>query len=167
MFPTDNAINNYEVDPEAAICIPLRRRLDGNQKPYYIGKLQLSGTFNWDLGSSFKAYLDEPEHEELHILPLDSKQNRTRNQRNGMRVLPDRIQVDMHSSVDEHGEKVYVGEIKGPVFSFGLPGFFFTLFVSHEGREELQISKLRARRNYERDDGDSDFPTTGEARLNE
>lgn len=55
----------------ANLKIELTQRTDGNQRPYYVGKLKGDFTLNFKDGQAFLIFISEPGGEELQIAPMD------------------------------------------------------------------------------------------------
>jgi hypothetical protein len=134
-------MENLYIDTDAKEKIELvKMEADRNGSPYYIGKRQFPGTYEFEHGISFMAFVSEEGTEELQISPLDPSRVTTNN--NETRLNNGKIYINMHPMIDKNRNVYYVGEAIGPVKISLLEGVFFTLFVSRQGYEELQISRL-------------------------
>ncbi len=138
-----------QVDDRAKPSIRLFRKTDANFKFYYIGSFQFPGTMDFKKGVSFMIFVSKQDEERMYIGPIreDKKDEVARLQRiNGTRTLFGKICVDLHSFTDGEGNIGYVGEALCPAFIDTTEGIFFTIFLSREGSEELQISRLEHRK---------------------
>jgi len=134
--------NNFQIDPDAKCRVELNKiPRDANGKPYYIGKLQWPGTLDFEEGASFMVFVSDNGCEEIQIAPLDPLR-RSKSRREGSGMNNGRFSIDLHPMQDRDGNVYYVGEALGPVSMKLRNGIFFTIFVSREGYEELQISRL-------------------------
>jgi hypothetical protein len=135
-------MDRLQIDNDAKLRVYLHRIPDSNGHPFFVGKLQFPGTINFERGVSFMIFCSEEGHEELQISPVDP-QRRSKSKRSGIGYKPGgRITIDLQYFEDSNGEKVYTGEAQGPGSTDFTHGIFFTVFVSREGSEELQISRL-------------------------
>jgi hypothetical protein len=137
-------MEEFRIDPDAKGKIELTKQFDSNDQPYYIGKLQLPMTLDFDDGVSFMVFTAEDGVEELQIAPLDP--SRRKGSKNDAVLSGGRFSVELHSMKDHNGNTYYIGEATGPVVMKLRNGIFFSVFTSRPGEEELQISKLTHRR---------------------
>lgn len=149
----DENTEYIQVDSDAGLPIRLERRLDSCGKPFFIGKLQFPGTLDLS-GLAFKAFLSEEGAEELEVIVPSDNESNFKGKVSGIRSLPGRLHIPMQPRL-ENGETVYLGVVSSPVTMSVREGIFITLFVQ-EGREELQISRLRFPRYQSRS-----FDSTG------
>lgn len=137
----EKVTENIQVDSEAKCKVSLNKVFDRGGRPYYIGKLQFPGTLEFDDGASFMVFTSEDGVEELQIAPVDQTR-RSKKVRSGPGTRDGRIIIELAGIRDHSGNTYYVGEAQGP---FTMPlknGIFFTVFLSRDGYEEIQISKL-------------------------
>ena len=139
-------MESFQIDPDAKGKIELTKQFDSNKQPFYIGKLQLPKTLDFDEGVSFMVFTAEDGVEELQIAPLDK--SRSKGCRNDAGLSGGRFSVDLHAMKDQHGKIYYIGEATGPVVMKLRDGIFFSVFTSRPGEEELQISKLTHKRQH-------------------
>lgn len=142
--------NEFQIDPEAKCKIQLSRQLDHNEDPYFIGKLQVPMTMDFDEGVSFMIFTSEEGYEELQIGPLDPMR-RAKSRKDGTGFVAGRLSIDLHPMKDKNDKTYYIGEIVGPVVMKLRDGIFFTIFTSVDGEEELQIGKLRHKKRFNRE----------------
>jgi hypothetical protein len=146
------------IDPEAKTKVELTK-IDRDKfgHPYYIGKLQFPGTLEFEGGVSFMVFVSEEGYEELQIAPLDPAR-RNKSNRNGAGLSGGRFSIDLHPMIDQNGKIYYVGEAMGLVEMKLRKGIFFTIFVSREGQEEIQISRLNHKVQKKQTRPDRDVP---------
>ena len=130
----------FHIDPDAKGKIELKRNFDGHGNAYFIGKLQMPMTLEFDEGVSFMVFISDDGCEELQIAPLDPSKSRGRISE--LTMTRGRLSVHLHKMFDKHGKPYYVGEASGMTSMKLRDGIFFTIFTSRDGEEELQISKL-------------------------
>lgn len=134
------------VDNSSGIEVPLNKRFDANDQPYYTGKLQFNGTLDLD-GQVFMIFVSEEGYETLQISCLaDGKV---------AKLVPnvefgDRIKIDLEGFKDRDKNVYYIAKVKENRKIHMKNGIFFTIFLSEEGREELQITPLRQKRTYKK-----------------
>jgi hypothetical protein len=161
-------MDRLQIDNDAKLRVYLHRIPDSNGYPFFVGKLQFPGTINFERGVSFMIFVSEDGHEELQISPVDPSR-RSKSKRSGMGYKNGRITLDLQYFEDANGEKVYTGEAQGPGSTDFTHGIFFTVFISREGSEELQISRLdhgqiKRRKPEEEDDRQDDRPPASSIR---
>lgn len=133
------------IDPEAKTRIPLVKiPKDSVGNPYFIGKQQYPGTWDFDRGVSFMVFVAESGVEELQIAPADPSRRKSLND-GGATLNNGKLTVDLHPMRDSNGCKYYVGEVTSLVKIDMFVGVFFTVFTSIVGQEQIQISKLKYR----------------------
>lgn len=151
-------MDTLRIDPEAKTKVELTKiERDANGHPYYIGKLQFPGTLDFEGGVSFMVFVSEEGFEELQISPLDPSR-RSKSRRDGAGLNGGRFAIDLHPKQDQNGKTYYVGEAIGLVEMKLRKGIFFTIFVSREGQEELQISRLNHKLQKRRRQDKRDVP---------
>lgn len=136
----NNIKNKLPIDPEAKTKIDLNKHTDGNGATFYTGKLQFPGIMQFDNGASFMVFTSEPGYEQLQIAPLEFQKKRQRTFpefSNGKWIIP------INPLEDKNNNTYYVGEVLTMGQLDLREGIFFTIFISKEGNEEIQISKLR------------------------
>jgi hypothetical protein len=134
------------VDDGAKMVVVLTRLQDDNQKDYFVGKLQFPGTIDFRDGISFMVFTSERGVEELQIGPIDERrQSKITNRQRGTKIS-NKVHVDLHALQDSHGNTFHLGEAKSPANIITKDGLFFTIFLSREGAEELQIGFLDHKR---------------------
>lgn len=133
-----------EVDRNAGIAVKLRANQDANGDIYYTGKLQNSSMLNFNYGISFMVFISEEGSEEMHIRSIPkSKLGKLQNQDSSLRHYEDdRLGIPIRPILDRFENKIYIGEGFGKFKRDLWDGVFFTIFVSKEGLEEIQISPL-------------------------
>jgi hypothetical protein len=142
------------VDDDAKPRIPLTRLSDDEGRNYYIGKFQFPGTLDFRHGVSFMVFVSEPDYEELQIGPIDDFRRSSKTNKLRGTKISDKIHIDLHPAIDSHGKVYYLGEAVCMANVNTTEGVFFTIFVSREGSEEIQISQLdhsRKIRKFERE----------------
>jgi hypothetical protein len=135
------------IDPEAKGRIDLIKvAKDTNGNPYFIGKLQLPATMEFERGASFMVFNAEEGCEQLQIAPLHpSRINKTRRSGGSALLHTGKFAIDLHPMIDQNGHTYYVGEAVGFLKMDLYQGIFFTIFTSIPGQEQIQISKLQAK----------------------
>lgn len=149
--------NEFYADPEGKLPIELRKRLDRDKEAYYTGRLHCNISMDLTAGQSFMVFVSEDGFEEIQVGPLDPR--RKKFAKEPLRYGVDNISISLNKHVDKAGETYYVGELFVPKAdtSPGLPvpepvkidaskGLFFSVYVSREGCEKLQITPLKVRR---------------------
>jgi len=132
-----------QIDNDAKLKVQLFKLQDKWHNDYYVGKLQFPGTFDYGQGMSFMVFVSETGVEELQIGPVDpEKQSKKVFENRQLRSYPAKIHIDLHASLDKNGNKYYLGEISGPGHTVTTDGIFFNIFLSKEGKEEIQIGPL-------------------------
>lgn len=145
-------MNAYiNIDPDAKSKVDLAKiDRDVNDQPFYIGKLQFPGTLEFEPGVSFMVFISEEGNEQLHISPLDPSRLRGCRENATAMINHGKFSVELHPMEDQNGKTYYVGEALG-FFNMDLrKGIFFTVFTSRPGQEEIQISRLNAKRKQRR-----------------
>lgn len=134
------------VDVDAKCRVNLARLEDSNQNPYWIGKLQMPGTIDFEDGVSFMVYVSDEGYEEVQIAPVDAarRSKKPRKEYESARFGNARLKIEMRAHTDKNGKVFYVGELYCPASVSLKKGIFFSFFNSKEGREELQISRMKA-----------------------
>jgi hypothetical protein len=56
--------------------IELKPHLDGNNKTYYVGKLEFPGTIDCSEGVSFLVFISEPGCEEIQVANINKKDDK-------------------------------------------------------------------------------------------
>lgn len=136
------------IDDEAKAKILLIKSSDKDGYPYYTGKFQFPGTLEFDAGISFMVFVSEEGQEELQIAPLDPSR-RSRATRNEA-ILSHKLSINLHPQKDINGKTYYIGEAMGVAELKLRHGIFFAIFVSREGEEEIQISRLKPPKSKKR-----------------
>jgi hypothetical protein len=150
-------MDNLVIDNEAKLKIELKKiPRDANGQPYYIGKLQFPGTLDFEEGVSFMVFTSEEGFEEIQMAPLDP-QRRSKGRRGGLGLKGGRLCIDLHPVQDQNGRVFYVGEAIGPTITKLRNGIFFSVFISRENAEELQISRLAPRPRKEFNNYDNKY----------
>jgi hypothetical protein len=129
------------IDREAKTVVKLKRMFDSKGNPYYIGKKQLCGTLDFNKGGSFMVFVSEEGVEELQIAPMHPA--KVKYYHGNVRLMNGRIEIPLKALDDQNGNTYYVGEVVGPIVKDLIVGVFFTVFLSREGYEVLQISTLQ------------------------
>lgn len=141
----NTAINtSHEIDNEGKFLVPLKSRVDTHGNTFYTGKLQFNGNLNLFKGQSFMVFTSEEGAEEMHVGPLHP--NRAAKAKKSVFHANSKISVSLHKHKDRHDETFYVGELKGFGDLVMDNGFFFTIFTSISGREEIQITPLKIKK---------------------
>lgn len=146
--------DTFEIDDEAKFLVPLKSRTDSRGNTFYTGKLQFNGTLSMSKGQTFMIFTSEKGVEEMQVGPLHP--TRAYKVRDVVMHSDSRVSISLSKFQDRNEEVYYIGELKG---LGDLPmdrGYFFTIFTSIEGREELQISPLRVRRRVHSGDRHND-----------
>jgi len=134
-------MKNFAIDREAKTPVKLKKMTDSNGNPFYIGKKQLCGDLNLENGGSFMVFVSEEGVEELQIAPMHPL--KVKLHRSNVRIVNRHVEIPLRALQDQNGKTYYVGEAVADV-SWDLNiGVFFTIFLSREGGEVLQISKLQ------------------------
>ncbi len=143
----DPDMENIIIDPEAKGKVDLIKiNRDSNGNPYFIGKLQLPCTMDFEFGASFMVFNAEEGCEQLQFAPLDNNRRNKITKDHGAALLRNgRFAIDLHQMIDQNGKKYYVGEAIGLSKIDLRPGIFFTIFTSIPGQEQIQISRLQAK----------------------
>lgn len=134
--------NIFSVDDDAKIRCDLFKRKDKDDNVFYTGKLQFSGNLDFSDGQSLMIFLSEEDKEELQIGPIDplrsskKKESKVYINNSGKMCIPITPMIDSNNNV------YYVAEARCDMLMPCKQGLFFSVFISKEGREEIQISKL-------------------------
>jgi len=142
--------DEFYADPEGKLPIELRKRLDRDREAYYTGRLHCNISMDLTGGQSFMVFISEDGCEEIQVGPLDPR--RKKFAKEPLRYGVDNISISLNKHVDKAGETYYVGELfvpegdTGPVKMDASKGLFFSVYVSREGYEKLQITPLKVRR---------------------
>jgi hypothetical protein len=134
-----------DVDRTAGIAVKLRANQDANGDIYYTGKLQHPSMLNFDKGVSIMVFVSEEGSEEMHIRSMPKhKSDKLRDQDSVLlqHYEDDRIGISLRPILDRWQNQIYIGEGFGKIKRDLSDGVFFTVFVSKEGLEEVQISPL-------------------------
>lgn len=146
MVHEENGHSKFAIDNDAKARVMLDKLIDGNGNPYYVGKLQAPFDWNFTHGSSFMVFISDEGHEELQIGPVNWDRYAIKPQKkrkNGEITSDGKITIKLRPSTDRDGKPFYVGELVIPNAFISLAkGVFFSIFVSREGNEEIQIGPL-------------------------
>jgi len=114
--------------------IPLKRMdRDTHGHPYHVGKIQFPGVINLELGATFRLADDV-----LHIEMLDERHRfRGRNGGSGVYSKFGKNVIPL-----QRGYHEYVGEVCSPNILDCTHGYFFTIFTSRPGQEQVQMGRL-------------------------
>ena len=132
------------INTNAKLRIQLTPKEDSSENIFYIGCLQCAGTLDQEHGNTLMVFIAEDGNEELQISPIDySKKSKNRkdiitsrfNNKSKITIPLDRVQ-------DKDGKYFYVCEWHGLGSIKLTTGIFFTIFISKEGKEEIQITPL-------------------------
>jgi hypothetical protein len=149
--------NNISIDNEAKGHIYLREKTDKDGNPFFIGKLQIPCTLEFDKGIVFMVFVSDKGEEEIQFAPLDPRRlRRAKENSSSFGVRGGRLCIDLHPVIDKDNETFYVGEAIGPINMNLRQGIFLTVFLSREGKEELQMSPLKHKARETREDFEED-----------
>ena len=156
----------HYVDNDAKLRVLLHRLTDEYNNDYFIGKLQFPGKLDFETGASFMVFVAANGEEELQIGPIDEnrRSNRIRNASSASMKASNKIRIDMHPCTDSAQQIFYVGEAECPASIDCRDGIFFTFFCSKEGKEELQLGRLKPKRKQNdkpRYQVENDYDSTG------
>lgn len=145
---TESIDDDFEIDKNARIPIVLEKHTDKNGKPFYTGKFQANVILDFEAGQSFMVFTADDDVEEIQLGPVSPTRRNTRSI-NRLSERGERVCIELTQRTDRNDKVYHTGTVFGSGKLNAKRGLFFTVFLSEPGKEEIQISRMRFRRNHE------------------